>query len=132
MKKYFAKIIATDNEGLRMISACCSGAKIKISNMKYLKSNKIFLVSLERKKIENEGSSKKINSICKFDFVDEVKSKNINQKNKELELQLIAIDYLKNKEDYEINLIFENNAYITLKTETIEVKLEDQSEIKQL
>tara|TARA_B100001113_G_C20657768_1_gene426442 strand:- start:98 stop:490 length:393 start_codon:yes stop_codon:yes gene_type:complete len=130
MKKYFAKIIATDNEGLRMISACCSGAKIKISNMKYLKSNKIFLVSLERKKIENEGSSKKINSICKFDFVDEVKSKNINQKNKELELQLIAIDYLKNKEDYEINLIFENNAYITLKTETIEAKLEDQSEIK--
>ena len=132
MKKYFAKIIATDNEGLRMISACCSGAKIKISNMKYLKSNKIFLVSLERKKIENEGSSKKINSICKFDFVDEVKSKNINQKNKELELQLIAIDYLKNKEDYEINLIFENNAYITLKTETIEAKLEDQSEIKYL
>ncbi len=130
MKKYFAKIIATDNEGLRMISACCSGAKIKISNMKYLKSNKIFLVSLERKKIENEGSSTKINSICKFDFVDEVKSKNINQKNKELELQLIAIDYLKNKEDYEINLIFENNAHITLKTETIEAKLEDQSEIK--
>ena len=130
MKKYFAKIIATDNEGLRMISACCSGAKIKISNMKYLKSNKIFLVSLERKKIENEDSSTKINSICKFDFVDEVKSKNINQKNKELELQLIAIDYLKNKEDYEINLIFENNAHITLKTETIEAKLEDQSEIK--
>ena len=130
MKKYFAKIIATDNEGLRMISACCSGAKIKISNMKYLKSNKIFLVSLERKKIENERSSTKINSICKFDFIDEVKSKNINQKNKELELQLIAIDYLKNKEDYEINLIFENNAHITLKTETIEAKLEDQSEIK--
>lgn len=130
MKKYFAKIIATDSEGLRMISACCSGAKIKISNMKYLKSNKIFLVSLERKKIENEGLNAKINSICKFDFVDEVKSKNINQKDKELELQLIAIDYLKNKEDYEINLIFENNAYITLKTETIDAKLEDQSEIE--
>ena len=54
MKKYFAKIIATDNEGLRMISACCSGAKIKISNIKYLKDNKIFLLSLERTNIENE------------------------------------------------------------------------------
>ena len=73
---------------------------------------------------------KKINSICKFDFVDNVKSKNINQKNQELELELIAIDYLKNKEDYEINLIFNNNAHIILKTETIEVKLEDQSELK--
>ena len=130
MKKFFAKIIATDNEGLRMISACCSGAKVKISNMKYLKNNKIFLLSLERMNIENVGTEKKINSICKFDFVDNVKSKNINQKNQDLVLKLVAIDYLKNKEDYEINLIFDNNAHIILNTETIEVKLEDQNEVK--
>ena len=37
---------------------------------------------------------------------------------------------MKNKEDYEINLIFNNNAHISLTTETIEVRLEDQSEIK--
>ena len=129
MKKYFAKIIATDKEGLRMISACCSGAKIKISNIKYLKDNKIFLLSLERKNIENEEAGKKINSICKFDFVDNVKSKNINQKNPDLVLELIAIDYLKNKEEYEIDLIFDNNAHIILKTEAIEVKLEDQNEV---
>jgi len=130
MKKYFAKIIATDKEGLRMISACCSGAKIKISNIKYLKDNKIFLLSLERTNIENDGVGKKINSICKFDFVDNVRSKNINQKNSDLVLELIAIDYLKNKEDYEIDLIFNNNAHIILKTEAIEVKLEDQNEVK--
>ena len=29
-KKYLAKIIATDNEGLQMISACTAGAKVKI------------------------------------------------------------------------------------------------------
>ena len=127
MKKFFAKIIATDNEGLRMISACCSGAKVKISNMKYLKNNKIFLLSLERTNIENVGTEKKINSICKFDFVDNVKSKNINQKNQDLVLKLVAIDYFRNKEDYEINLIFDNNAHIILNTETIEVKLEDQN-----
>tara|TARA_B100000003_G_C10930630_1_gene370990 strand:+ start:1577 stop:1969 length:393 start_codon:yes stop_codon:yes gene_type:complete len=130
MKKYFAKIIATDNEGLRVISACCSGAKVKISNMKYLKENKIFLFSLERKNFENAGIEKKINSICKFDYVDNVKSKNINQKNQDLVLELIAIDYLKNKEDYEINLIFDNNAHIILNTETIEVKLEDQNTVE--
>ena len=130
MKKYFAKIIATDNEGLRMISACCSGAKIKTSNIKYLKDNKIFLLSLERTNIENEDVGKKINSICKFDFVQDVRSKNINQKNSDLMLELIAIDYLKNKEDYEIDLIFSNNAHIMLKIEAIEVKLEDQNEIK--
>ena len=129
MKKYFAKIIATDNEGLRMISACCSGAKVKTSNIKYLKTNKIFLLSLERKNIEGQDAEKKINSICKFDFVDGVKSKNINQKNQGLVLELIAIDYLKNKNDYEVNLIFNNNAHIALKTESIEVSLEDQNEL---
>ena len=129
-KKYLAQIIATDNEGLQMISACTAGAKVKVSDIKYLASNKVFLLSLERTKIETDQADKIINSICRFDFVDKVKSKNIDQKNEELVLDLIAIDYLKNKDDYEINLIFDNNAHIALTTETIEVNLEDQNEIK--
>ena len=129
-KKYLAQIIATDNEGLQMISACSAGAKVKVSEIKYLASNKVFLLSIERTKVETEQKKKKINSICRFDFVDKVKSKNINQKNEDLILELVAIDYLKNKEDYEINLIFSNNAHIALTTETIEVRLEDQNEIK--
>ncbi len=129
-KKYLAKIIATENEGLQMISACCAGAKVKISDIKFLKSNKIFLLSVERTKVETNQKDKKINSICKFDFIDQVKSKNIDQNNQELFLELICIDYLRNKDDYEINLMFSNNAHISLKTETIEVRLEDQNEIK--
>ena len=128
-KKYLAKIIATDNEGLQMISACTAGGKIKVADIKYLESNKVFLLSVERIKAEADQNEKKINSICRFDFVDKVKSKNIDQKNNELILELIAIDYLKNKNDYEINLIFSNNAHISLNTETIEVRLEDQNEI---
>ena len=129
-KKYLAKIIATDNEGLQMISACCAGAKVKISNIKFLRSNKIFLLSIERTRIESGQEDKKINSICKFDFVDNVKSKNIDQNNEDSLLELIGIDYLKNKDNYEINLMFNNNAHISLKSETIEVRLEDQNEIK--
>ena len=129
-RKYLAKIIATDNEGLQVISACCAGAKVKISDIKYLQSNKIFLISIERTKLETGQDNKKINSICKFDFVDQVKSKNIDQKNQEITLKLIGIDYFKNKDDYEINLMFNNNAHISLKTETIEVRLEDKNEIK--
>ena len=129
-KKYLAKIIATDNEGLQMISACCAGAKVKISDMKFLQTNKIFLLSIERTRIESGHEDKKINSICKFDFVDHVKSKNIDQNNINLILELIGIDYLKNNNNYEINLIFNNNAHISLKSETIEVRLEDQNEIR--
>ena len=130
-KKYLAQIIATDNEGLQIISACTTGAKVKVSDIKYLAYNKVFLLSIERTKIESGQEDKKINSICRFDFVEKVKSKNINQKNADLTLDLLAIDYLKNKDDYEINLIFDNNAHIALTTETIEVNLEDQNEIKQ-
>ena len=129
-KKYLANIIASDNEGLQMISACSAGAKVKVSDIKYLAENKVFLLSIERTKIETNQEDRKINSICRFDFVDKVKSKNINQNNEDLVLELIAIDYLKNRDDYEINLIFSNNAHIALTTETIEVRLEDQNEIK--
>ena len=130
VNKYLAKIIATDYEGLQLISACCAGAKVKISDIKFLRSNKIFLISVERNKVESNQVNKKINSICKFDFVDHVKSKNIDQKKYNLTLELVGIDYLKNKENYEINLMFTNNSHISLTTETIEVKLEDQNEIK--
>ena len=129
-KKYLAKIIATDNEGLQMISACVDGAKVKVTDIKYLASNKVYLISIERTKVETDQENKKINSICRFDLITSVKSKNINQKNNDLALELIAIDYMKNNEDYEINLIFNNNSHIALTTETIEVRLEDQNEIK--
>ena len=124
MSKYLAKIIASDQEGLQMISACSSGAKVKVSDIKYLESNKVFLLSIERIKVENENEDKKVNSICRFDFVDKVKSKNIDQSNQELVLELVGIDYLKNNDVYEINLFFSNNAHIALTAETIEAILE--------
>ena len=129
-RQFLAKIIATDKEGLQMISACCAGSKVRTADIKFLKSNKIFLISIERNKVESHQNNKKINSICKFDFVDSVKSKNIDQKKQELVLELIGIDFFKNKDNYEINLMFKNNAHISLITETIEVRLEDQSEIE--
>ena len=128
-KKYLSKIIANDNTGLQIISACCEGAIVNIGDIKYLQTNKVFLLSLERSKVETENENKKINSICKFEFVDSVKSKNIRQKDLSQKLELITIDYLKNNDNYEINLIFTNNAYITLSTEIIEVTLDDQNKI---
>ena len=128
-KKYLSKIIANDNEGLQMISACCAGAEIKVSEIKYLQKNKVFLLSLKRSKIETENEGKKVNSICKFEFVDSVKSKNIKQADVDQKLELITMNYLKNNDNYEISLIFTNNTYITLSTEIIEVTLDDQNKI---
>ena len=125
---YLTKIIARDNEGLQVISACCSEAKVKISEIKYLPKNKIFLLNLERFKKEENIKSIKVNSICKFEFIDKVRSNNINQNNKNLVLKLIGIDIMKKNHNFEINLIFSDNAYLILSTEIIEATLEEQNQ----
>ena len=127
-KNYFAKIIAKDPNGLQVISACCSEAKVKLDEIKFLKKNKLFLVLLERYKKE-KNNNEKIRSICKFEFVDQVKSKNINQNNKKNILILLGINVFKVEDNFEITLLFENNAFITLYVEVLEVTLEDQNNI---
>ena len=129
-KEYLAKIIAKDTQGLQLISACCFEAKVKIEDIKFLKNNNIFLLSLERFSREKDRNNEKINSICKFEFVDDVKSKNINQNNKDKIIELLAIDLFKRGKNYEITLLFQNNEFITLSTEIVEVTLEDQNKKK--
>ena len=124
--KYLVKILASDTEGLQMISACSSGAKVAVSNIKYLASNKVFLLSIERTKTETGQEDKNISSILRFDFISKVVSKNIDQSKPKMILELLAIDYLKNNNDYEINLFFNNNAHIVLSSDTLECRLEDQ------
>ena len=124
--KYLKKIIAQSPLDLQVISACCSEAKVKISNIKYLSKTKIFLLLIERKSKEKDNKERKISSIIKFEFIDSSKSKNIDQSNPEYILELLAIDLLKKNYNYEIILLFSNNAFITLTAEIIEVTLEDQ------
>ena len=128
--EYRPQIIASDLDGLQVVSACSTGAKVRVADIKFLLSNKVFLLSIERTKIETNQEDKRINSILRFDNVLKVKSKNIDQNNKELVIELMAIDYLKNNNDYEINLMFENNVHISLVVEAIEILLEDLNEIK--
>ena len=127
-KKYLAKIIAKDPNGLQVISACCSNGKVKIDEIKFLKKNKLFILSIERLNKEKD-KNQKIKSICKFEFVDRVKSKNIDQNDKNIILELLAIDLFKVGENFEITLLFNNNAFITLFTEVLEITLEDQNKL---
>ena len=129
--EYRPQIIASDLDGLQVVSACSTGAKVRVAEIKFLLSNKVFLLSIERTKIETDQEDKRINSILRFDNVLKVKSKNIDQNNKDLVIELMAIDYLKNNNDYEINLMFENNAHISLVIEALEILLEDQNEINE-
>jgi len=123
-KKFLKKIIANSSEDLRLISACCSGGKVKINELKYLPKNKIFLIFINRIVKEAENKKDRVNSIIKFEYIYSSKSKNINQKNMDLTLELIAIDLYKKDQNYEIILLF-SNGFITLTAEIIDVVLED-------
>ena len=127
-KKYLAKIIAKDPNGIQVISACCSEAKVKVDEIKFLKKNKIFLLLIERLNRE-KNNNEKIKSICKFEFIDQVKSKNIDQNKKDNTLELIAINLFKVEEKFEISLLFKNKAFIKLFTEVLEVTLQDHESI---
>ena len=125
MKSFLKKVIAQSPEDLQIISAICAESKVKISDIKYLPSTKIFLLSISRIDKEN-NEAKFINSVVKFEFIENSKSKNIDQSNLDLSLELLAIDIFKKEENFEIILLFSKNRIITLSTEVIDVTLEDQ------
>ncbi len=127
-KPYLKKVIARSPEDLQIISACCSEGLVKTSEIKYLSKNKIFLLSLKRIEKENKNE-KTLNSIIRFENVQSSRSKNINQIDANLEMELISIDFFKKEENLEITLLFSNNRIITLGVEAIEVLLEDQKDI---
>ena len=126
-KKFLKKIIAQSPQDLQVISACCEGGKIKIDEIKYLPKNKIFLFIIERISREKEKPDEIIKSVVKFDYIERSKSKNIDLRNTESYLELVAINLFKNNENFEITLLFSNNAIITLTAEIVEVVLEDQN-----
>ena len=125
MNSFLKKVIAQSPDDLQIISAICAESKVKISDIKYLPSTKIFLLSVLRMDKETTNG-KPINSVVKFEFIESSKSKNIDQSNSDLTLELFAIDIFKKKENFEIVLLFSKNRIITLSTEVIDVTLEDQ------
>jgi len=126
------KLIGKNIEDLKTISAYCQDSIVKIKDLVYLKKNKIFIMMLSRFMWEDIEKGvfrnyKRIKSIIKFNFIESVLAKNINQqqKNRNLELLTMKSDYNQNNL-YDINLIFSGNSIILLKSEEIEVMLEDQ------
>ena len=128
-KNFLSKILARDLNGLNIISTYCEGALTSVSEIKYLKKNKVFLISLTRKSLK-DNQKRDIISVCKWEFIENVVAKNIDQKDNKLKLKLLGIDVIKIDKQYEINLLFSGNRFITLYSEIIEVMLEDLKNIE--
>ena len=124
-KNYLKKIIAQSVNDLNFISMCVSGGKVKLSDIKYLPKSKIFLLLINRP-INEDERTKRIDSIVSFYYIQSSKTKNIDQNNKDLVLELTAIDVFKIKNNYKIVIVFTSDRFITLDAEAIEAKLDDQ------
>ena len=126
------KLIGKNIEDLKTISAYSQDSIVKIKDIVYLKENKIFIVMLSRFMWEDLEKGvfrnyKRIKSVLKFNFIENVLAKNINQQQKNRNLELLAIksDYNQNNL-YDTSLIFSGNNIILLKSEEIDVMLDDQ------
>ena len=126
------KLIGKNIEDLKTISAYCQDSIVKIKDLVYLKENKIFIMMLSRYMWEDVEigvfrNYKRIKSVLKFNFIESVLAKNINQKQKTRNIELLAIKPKINQENrYDINLIFSGNSIMLLKSEEIDVMLDDQ------
>ena len=126
------KLIGKNIEDLKTISAYSQDSIVKIKDIVYLKENKIFIVMLSRFMWEDIEKGvfrnyKRIKSVLKFNFIENVLAKNINQQQKNRNLELLAIKSNYNQNNlYDTSLIFSGNNIILLKSEEIDVMLDDR------
>ena len=115
------KLIGKNIEDLKTISAYTQDSIVKIKDIVYLKENKIFIVMLSRFMWEDLEKGvfrnyKRIKSVLKFNFIENVLAKNINQQQKNRNLELLAIKSNYNQNNlYDTSLIFSGNNIILLK-----------------
>ena len=132
MSKKYLKLLAYTKEDLSVISAHLQDAIVFASDIAYLKKNRILLIQLNRFMWEDVEKgvfrkNKRIRTVLKFDNVMHVVSKNINQNDKNVFLDFLAIESkIKADKSYDINLIFSGGAIVEINSEVIEVKLDDQ------
>jgi len=125
------KLIGKNQNDLKVISAYSQDSVVMVKDIVFLKQNRIFIMLINRFMWEDTEKgvfreNKRIRSAIKFDEVLNVKSKKINQRNKNKPLECLTIEskLIENK-NYEINIFFAGGSMVTLICETIEVIMHD-------
>jgi len=127
------KLIGSNSDDLKTISAYCQDAIVKVKDVVYLKESKIFILKLSRFMWEDlekgiHRKYKRIDSYLRFNLVEKVQSKNINQKKNDRNLELLTIkSRVEENNVYEISLIFSGDSVLLLYSEVIDVILDDQN-----
>ena len=125
------KLLGKNKEDLKVISAYLQDSILIVKDIVFLKQNRTFVMIVNRFMWEDVEKgifrqNKRIRCAVKFEEVIKVKSKNINQKNKNKPLECLAIKCSSIfDETYKIKIFFAGNSIITIISEVIEVALHD-------
>ena len=128
------KLIGKSQEDLKVISAYSQDSIVVVKDIIFLEKNKIFIMIINRFMWEDiekgaHKQGKRIRCAIKFEGILKVKSKKINQKNKNRRLECLAIECNEIlSKNYEINFFFAGGSVITLISESIEVVMNDLGE----
>ena len=130
-EKINLKLIGKNKEDLKVISAYVQDSIVLINDIVFLKKNRSFIMIVNRFMWEDAEKgifreNKRIRCAVKFEEVFKVKSKNINQKNKNKPLECLAIRCsLSNDSFYEIRIFFAGGSVITVFSEIIDLTMHD-------
>ena len=128
------KLIVRNREDLKVISAYSQDSIVAVKDITFLKKNRIFVMIINRFMWEDiergiNRQSKRIRCALKFEGILKVKSKKINQKNKNKRLECLAIESTEfSDKNNEINFFFAGGGVITLISESIEAVMHDLGE----
>ena len=130
-EKINLKLIGNNQEDLKVISAYLQDSIVIVKDIIFLKQNRTFVMIVNRFMWEDVEKgvfrqNKRIRCAVKFEEALKVKSKNINQKNKNEPLEYLAIKSSSTfNETYEIKIFFAGDSTITIISETINVVMHD-------
>ena len=128
------KLICKNLEDLKVVSAYSQDSVVTIKDITFLKKNRIFLMMINRFMWEDiekgiNRKSKRIRCALKFEEVFQVRSKKVNQKNKNKLLECLAFKCNETlNKNYETNFFFAGGGVITLLSESIDVIMHDLGE----
>ena len=119
------KLKAFDEDDLIIISSLCQDSIIKENEYGYDKKSKRFAILMNRFCHES-NDQQRIRTAIHFDYVENLKTRNINKDDKDETLVLLAIKFDETKKPSgSITLEFSGNKAINLLVENIEVFLTD-------
>ena len=125
------KLLGKNHEDLKVISAYLQDSILIIRDLIFLKQNRTFIMIVNRFMWEDVEKgvfrqNKRIRCALKFEEVINVKSKNIDQKNKNKPLECLTVKCNSIfDETYKIKIFFAGGSIITIISEVIEVTLHD-------